>query len=325
MPRTDIHVHLAPLLDPTVVSSLTGVSVDLNDRIHIDGREVGPPKLYDVAALKAYLSEAQLHQAVVSLPPPFYRQHQTLVEARSWVRAVNDGILARIGEDPALRALAYLPLEHPEFAVEEYERTRREGRFVGVTAPAGGRSRPGTDPQLTPLWEALDADGAALLLHPGTSPDPRLEPYYLSNLLGNPSETTVSVAHLAFGGVLTRYRRMKIVLVHCGGTLPAVVGRWQRGVETQRPGLSEVAESPRASIRRLYVDCLAHDPAVVDLAVGIFGEGHILLGSDWPFPMGTDDPLALVHHRGENFVERVATENATAVFPTLTNAVPLVG
>lgn len=306
MPRTDIHVHLAPLLDSP-------------------GPQVGPPKLYDVAALASYLTQAGLDHAVVSLPPPFYRQQQTLDDARKWIPAVNDGILARIGDDPALSALAYLPLEHPELAVEEYARTRGQGRFVGVTAAAGGLSAPGSDPRLVPLWQALDADGAALLLHPGTSPDPRLDEFYLSNLLGNPSETTVSVAHLAFGGVLHDYPGMKVVLVHCGGTLPAVVGRWERGAATHRPGLEDLMESPRESIRRLYADCLAHDPAVVDLAVGAFGEEHILLGSDWPFPMGTDDPIALVQHRGEDFVEQVASANAATAFPGITTASSLTG
>jgi aminocarboxymuconate-semialdehyde decarboxylase len=306
MPRTDVHVHLAPLLDPPAP-------------------RVGPAELYDVPALASYLTRAGLDHAVVSLPPPFYRQQQTLAEARRWVPAVNDGILARIGENPMLSALAYLPLEHPELAMEEYERTRGEARFVGLTAAAGGRSTPATDRRLLPLWEALDADGAALLLHPGTSPDPRLDEFYLSNLLGNPSETSVSVAHLALGGVLHDHPGMKVVLVHCGGTLPAVVGRWDRGARTRRPGLEELPESPRESVRRLYADCLAHDPAVVDLAVGTFGEEHLLLGSDWPFPMGTDDPIALVQHRGEDFVVRVASANAVSVFPGIASASSVAG
>ena len=320
MTRTDIHVHVAPVLDGETAATLSGASVDSDGRIQIAGHQIGPAKLYDVPALEAYLTAAGLDHAIVSLPPPFYRQQLPVDEARAWVRAVNDGILARIGDHPALTALAYLPLEHPELAVEEYQRTRSEKRFVGATAAAGGRSALGTDPRLVPLWEALDADGAALLLHPGTSPDHRLDDFYLANLLGNPSETTVSVAHLALGGVLQRYPDMKVVLVHCGGTLPAIVGRWERGAETHRPGLEDLAESPRESIRRLYADCLAHDPAVVDLAASIFGEEHVLLGSDWPFPMGTDDPIALVQHRDGEFVERVATDNPTRVFPAIKGA-----
>ncbi|GHE29160.1 amidohydrolase family protein [Streptomyces capitiformicae] len=64
-------------------------------------------------------------------------------------------------------------------------------------------------------------------------------------------------------------------------------------------------------MRRFYVDCLAHDPAVVDLAVTTFGEDRMVLGSDWPFPMGTQDPRALIAHRGQDFVRR--TEARTAL------------
>lgn len=310
MTGTDIHVHLAPLLDRAALAGLVGVEVSTDGRIAVDGHGIGLAKLYDVSALLTYVEGAGLDHAVVSLPPPFYRQHLPIDDARRWVRAVNDGILARIAGSPSLGVLGYLPLEHPDLAVEEYKRIRTDDRFAGVTAAAGGASALGSDRSLEPLWAALDDDGAALLLHPGTAPDPRLDPFYLSNLLGNPSETAVSVAHLVFGGILSRFDRMKVVLVHCGGTVPAVVGRWDRGVSTSRPGLGEVTELPSDAVRRLYVDCLAHDPAVVDLAVSVFGEDRMLLGSDWPFPMGTDDPVALVRHRGPEFVRRVAVDNA---------------
>jgi aminocarboxymuconate-semialdehyde decarboxylase len=70
-------------------------------------------------------------------------------------------------------------------------------------------------------------------------------------------------------------------------------------------------------VRRLYVDCLAHDPAVVDLAVSTFGADKILLGSDWPYPMGSDDPLGLIAHRGQEFGDAAAAANPAALFAEL--------
>jgi aminocarboxymuconate-semialdehyde decarboxylase len=318
MPGTDIHAHLAPQLDPVVLEQLPGVTPGPSGRLVLDGREAGPPKLYDVPALMSYLAETGLDQVVVSLPPPFYRQHLSVEESREWVRAVNDGMLARIEGHEGISAFAYLPLEHPDLAMAEYERVRSDNRFVGVTAAAGGASVTASDPALEPLWKALDEDDAVLLLHPGSAPDPRLGDFYLANLLGNPSETAVSVAHLVFGGVLTRFPHLRIVLVHCGGTLAAVVGRWQRGVDTNRPGIGELPEPPREAVRRLYVDCLAHDPAVVDLAISTFGEDRLLLGSDWPFPMGIDRPVRMIEHRGADLVHKVAVENPATLLGTLT-------
>lgn len=314
MPGTDIHTHLAPRLETTTAAALSGVELQPDHILAFEGHRAGPPALYDPAALEAYLDQAGLDQAVVSVPPPFYRQHLDPAAAAEWATAINNGLAQAVDDRPRLRPLAYLPLEYPEVALAEYERTRTDDRFVGATASAGGASVVASDPRLEPLWKGLDLDGASLLLHPGSSPDVRLDDFYLSNLLGNPAETAVAAAHLVLGGVLQRFPAMQVILVHCGGTLPALVGRWQRGVDTSRPGTDPLIEPPVTAARRLYVDCLAHDPAVVDLAVSTFGPDRILLGSDWPFPMGTADPIALVEHRGDEFVRRVAIDNPRQLF-----------
>ena len=64
------------------------------------------------------------------------------------------------------------------------------------------------------------------------------------------------------------------------------------------------------SIRRLYADTLAHSPSLVDLAAEVFGPDRLVLGSDWPFPMGTADPMDAVRHRPEEFRRAVAAGNA---------------
>lgn len=305
----DLHTHLAPVFGAD--QQIAGTAPSSDGVLVIDGHRVGPAGLYQPLALLAHLDTAGLEQAVVSVPPPFYRQHLDETQARVWVRALNDGLEAAVADSPRLRPLAYLPLEHPAIAVAEYRRVR-EMSFAGVTASAGGASVPLSAPELKPLWQLLDSDAATLLLHPGTTADSRLAPFYLSNLLGNPAETAVAVAHLIMGDVVATHPRIRIVLVHCGGTVPAIVGRWQRGVDSARPGVPVLTEQPVQAVRRFYVDCLAHDPAVVDLAVTTFGANRLVLGSDWPFPMGTDDPATLVTHLGEQFVRRIAVDNARA-------------
>ncbi|WP_211231802.1 amidohydrolase family protein [Amycolatopsis balhimycina] len=127
-----------------------------------------------------------------------------------------------------------------------------------------------------------------------------------------PVETAVAAAQLVFGDVLATHPGLRVLLVHCGGAVPTVAGRWQRGVDTARPDVAPLAEGPLAALRRVFVDCLAHDPALVDQAVAVFGEDRMVLGSDWPFAMGTDDPRGQVSHRGEEFVRQVASVNAAS-------------
>ena len=286
----DLHTHLAPVAR---------------------ANRSGPPDLYRPEKLIDHLDAAGLDIAVVSIPPPFFRQHLPGSESAAWARAVNDGLLTATAISDRLVPLAYLPLEHPELALAEYQRTR--GQFAGTAAAAGGNSVSLADSRLAPLWSELDADRTMLMLHPGTTPDARLDEFYLSNLLGNPVETGIAAAQLVFGNVLSRYPAMRVMLVHCGGSVPSVAGRWQRGVDTARPGVSAEIEPPVKAVRRFYVDCLAHDSAVVDLAATVFGADRIVLGSDWPFPMGTSDPKALVAHRGAEFAQRAASDNARAV------------
>lgn len=298
MPGIDVHTHLAPRLP---------------DDLAAEAQVAGPPRLRQPEALVAWLDDVGLDAAVVSPPPPYFRQGLAPEPARRWVRAVNDGILAAVAASRRLLPLAYLPLEHPALALAEYERVREDGRWAGACASAGGGSASLADAALAPLWRALDRDARLLLLHPGHALDPRLEAFYLANLLGNPVETAVAAAQLVFGDVLAAHPRMRVLLVHCGGAVPALVGRWERGVATERPGLRPLIEPPRTAVRRFHVDCLAHDPQVVDLARAVFGDDKLVLGSDWPFPMGVEDPRETIAHLDEALRTRIAVDNARAL------------
>ncbi len=285
---------------------------DGGGRLTFAGHAVGPPDLYRPERLVADLDARDLDRAVVSVPPPFFRQDLDADRAATWVRALNDGLEKAVGTREQLLPLAYLPLEHPDLALAEYRRLRGTGRWVGCCASAGGGSTSLADDSLAPLWRALEEDGALLLLHPGSSPDPRLEEFYLHNLLGNPVETAVAAAQLVFGDVLPRHPSLRVLLVHCGGCVPDLVPRWDHGVATERPGLRPLTEPPSTAVRRLFVDCLVHDPGAIDRAVEVFGADRMVLGSDWPFPMGSEDPVGLIAHRGKPFVHQVAVDNARA-------------
>lgn len=266
----DLHAHLAPVLPAGAWEP------------HV------PPELRRPEALLAHLDRLGLQEAAVSIPPPFYRQDLESDEAAAWVTRVNDGLEQVVASEPRLSAFAYLPLEHPGLARREIERVPGRG-FVGFTAAAGGRSASLADPELEPVWQALDERGAALLLHPGEPPDPRLEPMYLSNLLGNPFETTLAAAQLIFGDVPARFPQMRIVLAHGGGAVAALIGRWQQGVDTNRPGLRELTEDPLDAVKRFYVDSITHHLEVTRLVRRVIGEDRVVFGSDWPFPMGSSD------------------------------------
>jgi aminocarboxymuconate-semialdehyde decarboxylase len=111
-----------------------------------------------------------------------------------------------------------------------------------------------------------------------------------------------------------------VCLSHAGGALPFVIGRLQRGYDTSRPGVDTGAEPPRAAVRRLWFDSIAHDPACLRLVAEIAGEDRILLGSDLPFPMGDPDPMASLAAASASLPGLVVGPNTAALLAHLRRA-----
>jgi aminocarboxymuconate-semialdehyde decarboxylase len=293
----DVHTHLIP---PTVLSAAHrgefGLSVDSGFLV-IDGQRLPLRRLADPAALLHWITEQSLDGAVVSVPPALFR-YDAGVE---WSELVNQGL--RELATPQLRVLAHLPLLDPA-APAVAAGLAAEGVFGGFAV--GTPSYAGLDP----VWRVLDALEAFTLIHPGSSDDKRLDSFYLSNLLGNPYETGVAAASLVFADVPGRFPGIRFCLCHGGGVTAAVAGRWQRGIDTERPGIEPVSLPVAEALRRFYVDDLVHDDAVLELLTSTFGAERVLAGSDWPFPMGSDEVSAARSATAEVLTRPLAKEVA---------------
>lgn len=288
----DIHTHQVPV-DETALASIDGVTWDVDaSALIVDGHKIGMKPLFEPETLIEWLDENRIGSAWISAPPPLYRQHIGEVEAMRWVEYVNTGLaaIARRRSD-RLMALPHLPIEHPGLVDKIATQAIATGQRH-FSSPSGGPIRRLSDPVYDPLWRTLDGASAFVLLHPGENDDARLEPFYLSNLLGNPYETTVAIAHLVFGGVIERFPRITFCFAHGGGAAAMLAGRFEHGFRTDRPGVDIALPSPRTLLRRLTVDCVTHDVDALRLAEKVFGADHVLFGSDWPFPMGLMRPHA---------------------------------
>ncbi len=271
----DVHTHLIP---PTVLSAAHkgefGLCVD-NGSLLVDGSRLPLGRLADPAALLQWIDEQELDGAVVSVPPALFR-YDAGVE---WAELVNQGL--RELATPQLRVLGQLPLLDPA-APAVAASLAGEGVFSGFAL--GTPSYEGLDA----VWQVLHAVEAFTLIHPGHSDDKRLESFYLTNLLGNPYETGLAAATLVFADVPGRFPGIRFCLCHGGGVTAALAGRWQRGIDTARPGIVPPSLPVAEALRRFYVDDLVHDDAVLELLGSTFGPDRVLAGSDWPFPMGSD-------------------------------------
>lgn len=285
----DIHAHLVPVV-PEQLASFSGVLRDgAREELTIDGHRLAMKSLFRPFELISWMERNHVDRAWISVPPPVYRAHLREVDAAAWCGYLNCGLIGIESTYPErLAAMLHLPVEHPRLA-HQIANKYGDRRLFAMAAGAG----PGvalSNPDYVPLWELLNDRAGFLFLHPGEGFDRRCDPYYLQNLVGNPIETTIAAAHLVHGGILQRYPRMRVGLAHAGGMTFCVAGRLQRGRDTKRPGIDLDLEKPRHSLRRLIVDCIAHDNEALALAASVYGRDHVVFGSDWPFPMGLTEP-----------------------------------
>ncbi|WP_376794909.1 amidohydrolase family protein [Thermogemmatispora sp.] len=258
------------------------------------GSACQPEEFYDLDRRLELLARAGVDLQVLS-PPPFMAFYELPgAEAAPLLREQNEAIAAVVHRYPrTFHGLGLAPLQDPERAVEEIAYLMDRLQLAGVEILTRVNAWNLDAPELEPVWQALAARQALVFIHPlevlGAE---RLTRYYLRNLLGNPAETAFALASLLFGGVVERYPQIRFVAAHGGGVAPFVIGRWQHGARV-RPELAHLGETPLALLRRIYVDSLVHGAQPLRYLVALLGAERVVLGSDWPFDMGTREPVAL--------------------------------
>src|SRR4051794_26807101 len=229
-------------------------------------------------------------QVVSNTPQTFLYNLDPGITAES-ARIQNDQIAKLVSERPdRFMGMATLPMQAPDLAAQELTRAMRTLGLVGCQIGSNINGKNLDDPGLAPFWKAADKLGAFIMVHPTqVAGADRLKSYYLANLIGNPLDTTIAAACLVFGGIVERYPNIKFFLVHGGGFLPYQAGRWQHGWHVRPEPRLHLKEPPQASIQRLYFDSILHGQPALEFLVQTFGAARVLLGSDYPYDMGTFD------------------------------------
>ncbi|MFC8721860.1 amidohydrolase family protein [Kitasatospora sp. NPDC057198] len=321
-PAVDVHAHL---LLPGVEALVAG-QPGLARAKALDARRNGPqamsvngpmvaariPLLTDPAARLAAMDAQGVDVQLVSPSPSHYHYWADEETARKVWEAANTATAAHCAHAPErLRGLGLIPLQHPHLAVEALDHALSLG-LLGVELSSHAPGVELSDPALEAFWARAAGAGAVLFLHPfGCTLDERLDRWYLSNTVGQPTENAVALSHLVFSGVLDRHPGLKLIAAHGGGYLPTHIGRSDHAWRA-RPDARGCAHEPSSYLRRLYFDSLVHDPHVLRELIRAAGADRVLLGSDFPFDMGTGDPLAALAEAGLPPTDHAAVRGANA-------------
>jgi aminocarboxymuconate-semialdehyde decarboxylase len=184
--------------------------------------------------------------------------------------------------------IATLPMQSPQKAADELRRAMTKLGLKGAQIGSNIDGKNLDDPELDVVWAAANELKAFVMVHPTqVAGADRLKSYYLTNLIGNPLDSTIAAACLVFSGVIERYPAIKFLFVHGGGFVPWQMGRFSHGWHVRPEPQVKLKQPPDASIDRLYFDIILHAKPQLECLVKLAGPARVVLGSDYPFDMGT--------------------------------------
>src|SRR5690606_13278543 len=185
---------------------------------------------------------------------------------REAARIVNDGIAAAVARHPErLAGMGTVPLQVPELAIAEMKRCVNDLGLRGIEISSNVAGRELADSTFRPFFAAAEEMGVLLFLHPlGFTHGQRLSEHYLNNLIGNPLESAIAVAHLIFGGVLDAHPGLKLCVAHGGGYLPTYWGRMDHAWRARSDCRQHISRPPSEYLRRLYFDTVVYDRRHLD-------------------------------------------------------------
>ena len=244
---------------------------------------------WDMGKRLADMDAAGIDVQLVSNTPQTFLYNQEAALTAALAALQNDQIAKAVAANPErLMGIATLPMQAPERAAEELRRAMRTLGLKGAQIGSNVNGRNLDDQALEPLWSAADELGAFIMVHPtGVAGAERLKAYYLANLIGNPLDTTIAAASLVFGGVIERHPRIKFLMVHGGGFVPYQAGRWKHGWQVRPEPRAHLKSPPDVSLDRLLFDTILHGQPALEFLVATAGARRVLLGSDYPFDLGT--------------------------------------
>ena len=202
----------------------------------------------------------------------------------------NDQIAKHIKDHPGrFYGLATLPMQAPDKAAAELRRAMKTLGLKGAQIGSNINTRNLDDPAFAPVWEAANELKALIMVHPTqVAAADRLKNYYLTNLIGNPLDSTIAVASLVFGGVVERHPNIKFFFVHGGGFAPWQAGRFAHGWQVRNePKVHLKDHGPEKALDMLYYDTILHAQPQLASLVSMIGPARVVLGSDYPYDMGT--------------------------------------
>ena len=254
------------------------------------------PGKYDTAVRLEDMAKTKVDMQVISCPPNLFHYWSKPSTALKAAEMVNNGIYEMVQANPGkFRGMGSLPMQDMDMAIAELHRCVKELGFKSIQIGSNIEGSQFDDPKFLPFFQECEKLGVFILLHPyyvGTKD--MFAKYYLTNLYGNPFDTSMAIASLIFGGVFDKCPNLKIGFTHGGGFFPYQAGRLEHGYEVRTEPKVNGVKAPLNYLKNLYFDTVVFQPKQLRFLVDFAGDDHVMLGTDYAFDMQEFAPVDFV-------------------------------
>ncbi len=256
---------------------------------------------------------------IICATPILFSYHRPAAQALEVARIFNDAALEICAAAPRrLKALCQVPLQDTELACRELSRAMADGH-VGVQIGNHVGARELHDEGIITFLQHCAAEGAAVFVHPwDMMAQERMPKYQLPWLVAMPAETQLSILWLILSGAFERLpRSLKICFAHGGGSFPYLLGRVDNAWRNRDIVREDCPRLPSSYVDRFHVDAAVFSADALSFLVRTMGEDRVMLGSDYPFPLGEQQAGSLIRsHAGlpASVREKLLQANARRFF-----------
>lgn len=234
---------------------------------------------------------------VLTLSSPPVEQIANPEKAMDLAKLANDEMAELVLKYPDrfVAAVACLPMNNMDAALQEVDRAINDLKFRGVQIFTPINDKPLDSPEFMPLYEKMSQYNLPIWIHPERTADytdyrtENRSRYMIFSNFGWPYETTVAMTRLVFSGVLEKYPNLKIITHHCGGMVPYLVERiigsydhaeMLRGARYKQ-GLTK---APIEYFKMFYYDTAIYGNTPGLMCAHAFcGAEQMLFGTDMPY------------------------------------------
>ncbi len=274
---------------------------------------------WDAAVRLQAMERDGIDVQIMCATPLLFAYQRPAQHALECARIFNDAALEICAHAPRrLKSLCQVPLQDIELACRELSRAMDDGH-IGVHIGNHVGTRELNDEGTITFLQHCAAEGAAVFVHPwDMMAQERMSRYQLPWLVAMPAETQLSILWLILSGAFERLpRSLKLCFAHGGGSFPYLLGRVDNAWRNRDVVREDCPHPPSSYLDRFCVDAAVFSGDALEFLVRTMGEDRVMLGSDYPFPLGEQQVGSLIRsHPTLNTAarEKLLHANATAFF-----------